>query len=120
MKIFSYLLFVYMVSLNPVFAAETEDQLLAIKEMGALYGIALPCQYLQQTRRIKAGMVENLPKRRYLGQVFEQATNDSFLEFTRSGAACPGEDEMAGRVDAAIEGLQKNFAPLSREQRVSP
>ncbi len=89
--------------------AETEEQLQAVKEMGALYGVALPCKYLQQTRRIKSGMVETLPKKRYLGQVFEQATNESFLEFTKAGTTCPGEEEMAEKVNAAIEQLQQHF-----------
>ena len=90
-------------------SAETEEQMQAVKAMGALYGIALPCKYLQQTRRIKSGMVENLPKKRYLGQVFEQATNESFLDFTRTGVACPGETEMAAQIDAAIQELQSQF-----------
>ena len=99
-----------LIFVTPVANAESDDQLDAIRGMGSLYGIALPCQYLDQTRRIKQGMVDNLPKKRYLGQVFEQATNESFLEFTKAGTGCPGEDAMAEQVEAAILRLQQVFA----------
>ena len=34
---------------------------------------------------------ESLPKKRGLGDMFEDETNRSFLEFIKSGKACPGE-----------------------------
>lgn len=89
--------------------AETDEQLAAIEEMGRLYGIALPCQYVTETRRIKQAMVSELPKKRYLGQLFEETTNTSFLAFVESAAACPGEGVFAGDVDIGMAELKRVF-----------
>ena len=89
--------------------AETREQLATIESLGQLYGIALPCNYIQQTRRIKSAMVAALPKKRYLGQAFEEATNESFLEFHKAGGQCPEETTLATQVDAGIETLNAAF-----------
>lgn len=100
--------FVFTVSSTALFA-ETEEQIAAIEDMGKWYGIALPCKYLDQTRRIKQEMVAALPKKRYLGQVFEQATNRSFLDFANAREACPGEASLAKEVDIAVDTLNRVF-----------
>ncbi len=61
----------------------------AVEAMGRLNGIALACRYFDQTRRIKEILIDTLPKRRELGQLFDDSTNASFLEFHRSGRPCP-------------------------------
>ena len=94
-------------------SAETDEQLAAIEEMGRLYGIALPCKYLEQTRRIKSEMVDALPKKRHLGQLFEQETNRAFLEFVESRAACPAESALAAELDRAVEELNRVFQQSS-------
>ncbi len=61
--------------------AATEAQLSSIKRVGQLNGVALQCKYLNDVRRMKLSLVAVLPKRRQLGQVFDDATNESFLSF---------------------------------------
>ncbi len=89
--------------------AETREQITSIESLGQLYGIALPCNYIQQTRRIKSAMVAALPKKRYLGQVFEEATNESFLAFHKTGGQCPGKAALATQINARIETLNSAF-----------
>lgn len=90
-------------------SAETSEQLATIRSLGHMYGIALPCSYIQQTRRIKSSMVAALPKKRYLGQAFEEATNESFLEFYKAGGQCPEEAVLAIQIDAGINALNSAF-----------
>lgn len=54
-------------------------------------------------------MVDALPKKRYLGQAFEEATNESFLEFHKNAAQCPGEATLATQIDIRIEALNTAF-----------
>ena len=70
-RILIFMLGLYASLLSLHALAETDEQLAAVEAMGGLYGIALPCNYLEQTRRIKSEMVAALPKKRYLGQLFE-------------------------------------------------
>lgn len=81
-----------------------------IKALGALNGIALQCKYLQETRRMKKALVTILPKRRQLGQVFDDATNESFLAFIQQDSTCPDATEFERRVDAAIQTLENSFS----------
>lgn len=88
---------------------KSREQLTAIESLGQFYGIALPCKYIQQTRKIKSAMVAALPKKRYLGQAFEEATNESFLDFYKTGAQCPEEATLATEIDLGIEVLNAAF-----------
>lgn len=54
-------------------------------------------------------MVAALPKKRYLGMAFEEATNESFLEFYKTGAHCPEEAALAMQIDAGINALNAAF-----------
>ncbi|MCW9078411.1 MAG: hypothetical protein OQK74_04465 [Gammaproteobacteria bacterium] len=90
--------------------AETEDQHAAITMLGELNGVALQCRYLEQTQRIKHTLVANLPKRRELGLLFEDATNKSFLAFMQRDETCPGSADFVGQVDSAVDLLEAAFA----------
>ena len=68
------------------------------------------CSSCQPQRHGCLGKGGVLPVVDHPGQVFEQATNESFLEFTKAGTGCPGEDEMSEQVEAAILRLQQVFA----------
>ena len=101
--------FLYAHAIQAQTTLETTKQLDAIKIMGQLYGTALPCNYIQQTREIKTAMVTALPKKRYLGQAFEEATNEAFLQFHKDGAKCPSEDALQHKIDTAIDTLNNAF-----------
>jgi hypothetical protein len=89
--------------------AVTDAQYQSIRALGLLNGVALPCHYLEQTRRMKKAIVATLPKRRALGDAFDQATNEAFLTFVEEKHACPAPEEFGRQVDAAIGALQRAF-----------
>jgi len=90
--------------------AATDAQYDSIRTLGALNGVALQCKYIHETRRMKKVMVASLPKRRQLGQVFDEATNEGFLAFIQDKASCPDQTDFAGQVDAAIDALKAAFS----------
>lgn len=89
--------------------AVTDEQYRSIRALGLLNGVALPCHYLDQTRRMKKALVTALPKRRVLGETFDQITNEAFLKFVEEKGACPLPDEFGRQVDEAIDSLQQAF-----------
>ncbi len=90
-------------------AAVSDAQYQAIRGLGELNGIALQCHYLDQTRRMKKALVEALPKRRALGQGFDDVTNEAFLRFIEEKARCPERAEFEQRVGEAIQVLRRAF-----------
>jgi hypothetical protein len=110
MKIFILLL--ALLAAMPVTShADTPDntELAAVEELGRLNGIALNCRYFDQVKRIKQILIDNLPKRRELGQVFEERTDVSFKEAIQSGAACPSPAAFADDVGKAGDELARIF-----------
>ncbi len=106
---FAILLAFYLTYLPLQVHASEQEQVAAISGLGVLNGIALHCRYVAETRRMKRSLVVALPKRRQLGRIFEEQTNESFLAFISDNASCPAEAELASRVDAAIEALDEVF-----------
>ena len=95
---------------SPVIAdADTDARYEAVKALGSLNGIALQCKYLDQVSRMKQAVVSNVPKERSFGLAFDQAANDSFLEFIRERSACPGPAGFENDVSQQIELLQQTF-----------
>ena len=90
-------------------AAISDQQFRSIQALGELNGVALQCGFIKQTRRMKKALVETLPKRRALGQSFEDVTNQSYLRFIENGNSCPDAVEFSGRVGAAIDNLKQAF-----------
>jgi len=101
-------LFLALIGPSSVFAA-SESQLSAISTLGELNGIALQCRYIEQMQKIKKALVVNLPKRRELGLLFEQNTNEAFMDFINENAVCPNEHVYFKRVNQAIESLEVAF-----------
>ena len=103
--------FAALLAASPLLAsAVTDQQYETIKRLGTLNGIALHCGYIDQTRTMKAGLVKRLPKRRALGQAFDDVTNRSFLAFIESGESCPPPQQFADEVAAALGELDRVFA----------
>ncbi|HEB96855.1 MAG TPA: hypothetical protein ENI96_10555 [Sedimenticola thiotaurini] len=97
-------------------SAITDDQYRAIGGLGELNGIALHCRYLDQTRRMKRALVEVLPRRRALGQGFDDATNESFLRFIAEKSDCPDKAAFDQRVGEALRVLERAFGRSINEQ----
>ena len=93
---------------SQAFAASNE-QLAAIKRLGQINGKALHCKALPETQRMKRALVLNLPKRRQLGELFDNETNISFMKFINDNATCPSPQELHQQVDAAIAELEKAY-----------
>jgi hypothetical protein len=90
--------------------AVNDEQLAAISELGSLNGVALHCQGLAQTQKIKRGLVVNLPKRRQLGELFEYETNKSFMAFIEKNGVCPSPQTLAQQVEKALLRLEVAFS----------
>lgn len=89
--------------------ATTEAELAAISAMAEVNGVALQCRYIEQMQRIKRVLVLHLPKRRELGDWFEQQTNASFMQFMSNDSTCPGSLKFIQQVDMAVDKLQTVF-----------
>ena len=92
--------------------AVSDIQYNSIKRMGELNGVALQCRYFHETRRMKKALTATLPKRRQLGQAFDESTNDSFMAFIETNATCPDEAEFARQVDTGIQELDAAFSDV--------
>lgn len=89
--------------------AVTDAQLASIKTLGEINGVALSCKRLNQTQRMKQAVVSSLPKIRYLGDAFDQASNDAFLSFLAAGKLCPTKSAFNSQVTEAINVLKTQF-----------
>ncbi|WP_456445718.1 hypothetical protein [Thiolapillus sp.] len=104
-------LLLFVLALPANVSAESPEQkgYQAVKELGRLNGIALNCRYFDQAKRIKQMLITSLPKRRELGQLFEDETDASFKSFIQSGAACPSPAAFGAEVDKAGAALARIF-----------
>ncbi len=93
---------------SPVLALN-DTQFDAVKGLGKLNGIALNCQYLDETRRMKRAVVETVPKLRVIGEAFDQSTNQAFLQMIHDRTPCPSERTLSEQVDNGIITLQQQF-----------
>ncbi|MES9860649.1 MAG: hypothetical protein ABW157_01560 [Candidatus Thiodiazotropha sp. LLP2] len=91
--------------------AQSADQLAAITTLGSINGIALHCNALGETQKIKRVLVATLPKRRQLGELFDYETNKSFLSFINSNNTCPSPQSLVQQVDDALE-ILKSLYPV--------
>jgi hypothetical protein len=89
--------------------AASDEQLAAIRELGRLNGIALQCNALPETQRMKRALVANLPKRRQLGELFDYETNQSFMAFIQTQASCPDPQSLSRQVDEQLIQLETVF-----------
>ena len=90
--------------------AISDEQYQVIRKMGELNGVALHCRFFDETRRMKAALISSLPKRRQLGQAFDEFTNESFLALIQQQAVCPAAGDFSKQVDEAIIILDAAFS----------
>jgi hypothetical protein len=102
MKLISLLALLALFSL-PAIGEEPDTGLVALKELGQLNGQALACSQFAQSGKAKAMMIRHAPKTRRFGEVFEEATNASFLTQGSNPDSCPSADGFASRLgDLAV------------------
>ncbi len=89
--------------------AESDVQFGAIARLAALNAVALQCRFLDQTRRIKAALVDNLPKKRHLGEYFDAKTNMAYMDAIARHAQCPDKARFLSEVDDGIARLKEVF-----------
>jgi protein SCO1 len=77
----------------------------AVKEVGIVNGIALACGHKDAIARAKSLMVMRVPKTREYGEIFEQASNDSFLAQSVKKGGCPGRATLAVQLETAARAL---------------
>jgi protein SCO1 len=79
--------------------------MVAVKEIGIVNGIALACGHRDAVARAKALMIMRVPKTREYGEIFEQASNDSFLAQSVKKGGCPGRATLAVQLETAARAL---------------
>ncbi|MDH5570870.1 MAG: hypothetical protein OEY89_03830 [Gammaproteobacteria bacterium] len=108
---FRYVTYYIVLALSLILPVKTyaDDKQQSINNLGQLNGIALHCKYLALGQQIKQALVDNLPKERMLGELFDNSTNESFLEFIKQGSSCPAESAFTIQVNEAISTLEKAY-----------
>lgn len=91
-------------------AAFTPVQHETVIRLGDLNGIALQCGYNADMRRLKKALVETVPKVSQLGELFEDATQKSFLRMVEKNLPCPNLAPFRNEVEGAVTALQQAFA----------
>lgn len=92
----------------PAFA-DVEAGLAAIQDLGSLNGQALACGQLASAGQVKALMIRHAPKTRRYGEVFETATNASYLKQGENQDGCPQAAEFAAKVRELAARLQASL-----------
>ncbi len=83
----------------------------AVEALGRLNGIALACQQPALVARARNAVVTTAPKTRGYGEIFENATNASYLDQGKGGK-CPDAATLASKMTAAEKHMQESFAKL--------
>ena len=87
--------------------ALTDAGLAEVEALGLSNGVALACDYIDTSTRIKAVIIQYAPKSRRYGAAFEEATNKAFLEQTKKEpTTCPDGPTLNGQVDDTAHRLE--------------
>ncbi len=93
----------------PVQAGISESQLQRIDELGTLNGVALQCNQVELVQQMKLAIIYHVPKIAAMGDRFDDATNNSFLDFINSQSDCPAEPVLKLQVEQGVERLKEAF-----------
>jgi hypothetical protein len=74
----------------------------AVRALGRLNGEALACKQMALVDRVRISIVHEAPKTREIGEIFEAATTERFLELGQNQTACADGRSLAQQIDAAI------------------
>lgn len=84
----------------------------SINSLGQLNGQALACQQMALSTRLRNILINEAPKERNVGEVFEQATQDAYLAQGEAGKSCPNSKVLASRIEAAAADLRRALGEL--------
>jgi len=82
----------------------------ALTTIGEVNGIALACQQPAIVSRARNAVATTAPKTRANGEIFEEASNASFLDFGNSQKTCPDTATLVKRLNDAEQSLSAAFA----------
>ena len=108
-RYFTWLSLMLLLAAPAVHSADDAARHQAVADLGRLNGVALNCRYLDQVRIMKAAVVDNAPKQRSYGLMFDEATNEAFLDMIQSAQPCPGPAGFSEQVQSAVMELQRIF-----------
>lgn len=86
----------------------------AVKALGHLNGEALACKQMALVDRVRTRVINEAPKTREIGEIFEAATNERFLAMGRDNIACTDGRTLAERIETATQALRAAFAPAAK------
>jgi hypothetical protein len=98
---------------QPAHAADVELGLTLVTELAQVNGVALACQDMASAGKAKKMMLAHGPKTPRFGSAYEEATNASYLNQTRTAAACPDATTVNSKLDALAKRLQDALPPAS-------
>jgi hypothetical protein len=90
-------------------AADADAGTAAVEALGRLNGVALACKQPALVARARNAVITAAPKTRSYGEIFENATNASYLEQGK-GAVCPDAATLASNIAAAEQRMKSAFA----------
>ena len=103
------MIFALALVLNIAPAVAADEGSAAIAAMGEINGVALACQQMAIVSRARNAITTTAPKTRGNGEIFEEATNASFLDFGKSKKTCPDTAALVQRLTDAEKRLTTAF-----------
>ncbi len=98
---------------HPAHAVDVELGLTLVTELAQVNGVALACQDMASAAKAKKMMLAHAPKTPRFGSAYEEATNASYLNQTRTAATCPDAATVNGKLDDLAKRLQNALPPAS-------
>lgn len=80
-----------------------------VRALGLLNGEALACKQMALVDRIRMRVINEAPKTREIGEIFEAATTERFLAMGKEAAACADGRTLAERIETATQALRAAF-----------
>lgn len=96
------------VSADPSHSLQT-----SVEMLGQLNGIALACNQMALSTRLRNILIDEAPKARNIGEWFEQATQRSFLTQGQENKPCSNSRALADDIEVAKVRFRRQLAPSS-------
>ncbi len=100
---------------GPLAAADENPGLAAIEKLGRLNGKALACRMVDVATKAKSALINIAPKTQEVGELFDNATNRTFL----SPGSCGEKQRLQTEVEATIVELRLAY-PAARHDTSVP
>lgn len=81
----------------------------SVETLGQLNGIALACNQMALSMRLRDILINEAPKARNIGEWFEQASQQSFLTQGKENKPCPNSRALANDIDAANQSFRRQL-----------